>query len=232
MLRHLQRPLLAPTTSAVAARPAPAQRCVMSPPGPLPGRHHPRAGAEPHHGPRAAGAGVSAPEAPGAPRHQGVRLVRGRPDLPCRPTGPGATATCSGRHLCPRDPHPVHPASCLSLQHQPTWADVHRHAPFPVPSMRPALLPLPPQPANILVNLQGEAKIADFGISAFVANTVANVSEDGCTSWRLARSMHAARGAWHGPCSDRTGSLRLDALLCPPPIPFVTPRSARRSLAR
>jgi hypothetical protein len=28
------------------------------------------------------------------------------------------------------------------------------------------------------MNLQGEAKIADFGISAFVANTVANVSRD------------------------------------------------------
>jgi len=33
------------------------------------------------------------------------------------------------------------------------------------------------KPANILVNLQGEAKISDFGISAFVANTVANVGD-------------------------------------------------------
>ncbi|GBF99604.1 hypothetical protein Rsub_12068 [Raphidocelis subcapitata] len=30
------------------------------------------------------------------------------------------------------------------------------------------------KPANILLNLQGEAKISDFGISAFVADTVAN----------------------------------------------------------
>jgi serine/threonine protein kinase len=40
------------------------------------------------------------------------------------------------------------------------------------------------QPANILMSLQGEAKIADFGISAFVANTVANVR--GPVSLRLA----------------------------------------------
>ena len=36
---------------------------------------------------------------------------------------------------------------------------------------------LAPQPANILMSLSGEAKISDFGISAFVANTVANVRE-------------------------------------------------------
>ena len=33
------------------------------------------------------------------------------------------------------------------------------------------------KPANILLSLGGEAKISDFGISAFVDNTLAVVSE-------------------------------------------------------
>ena len=36
-------------------------------------------------------------------------------------------------------------------------------------------MPLP-QPANILVNLDGEPKITDFGISAFINSTLAVVS--------------------------------------------------------
>jgi hypothetical protein len=35
------------------------------------------------------------------------------------------------------------------------------------------------------MNLQGEAKIADFGISAFVANTVANVRWSGGRAGRI-----------------------------------------------
>jgi serine/threonine protein kinase len=63
----------------------------------------------------------------------------------------------------------VLPAVCSRPVNRPT----DQLPPTNQPTNEP--LPPPPQPANILINLQGEAKISDFGISAFVANTVANV---------------------------------------------------------
>ena len=57
-----------------------------------------------------------------------------------------------------------------------------------------------PQPANILMSLQGEAKIADFGISAFVANTVANVRQQ---NTRMSKSV-PGKAQW-GSCATAQG---------------------------
>lgn len=42
------------------------------------------------------------------------------------------------------------------------------------------------KPANVLMDLNGRVKIADFGISAYVDNTLAVVSSPHCTPHKLA----------------------------------------------
>lgn len=46
------------------------------------------------------------------------------------------------------------------------------------------------KPANILINLSGEAKIADFGISAFVDSTLAVARPGPCLPCNVPKTKH------------------------------------------
>ena len=142
-----------------------------------------------HHGACAAGAGLPPQKTPGAlvrvaPVEEGasgLTMVR-RARLQGRLLRLGPVAWRAVQHLC-------NPLLAGASRHQGalvrlpgTWeGDGNHHSngkgcsctsghAAPAHSLHP-----PPQPANILLNLQGDAKIADFGISAVVDNTVANV---------------------------------------------------------
>ena len=80
-------------------------------------------------------------------------------------------------------------ARAARLERCPASSPMPRHAPVaPTPNARFAQVHRDIKPANVLMSTSGEPKVSDFGISAFMDNTIAQV---GCARWagRWARAM-------------------------------------------